>query len=718
MTREQASKLLREELDKHGLGDWKIRINPSAEVPFLGKCLIEDKCIAISGYHIELHPDADILDTIRHEIAHALTPEDRNHGNVWKLKARELGANIAPCKLSIDPTIIDAIRSGASVEVSFTEELVKVEVEEIHRKPKYEITRLQDKCDFCGKVAKAKSEKLIENDDPLKTNLKMLVLECGHTILKKIPKGTPFQTLVTDGDTEEVKSCNHEFNKNQCLKCLAYRPFQFQIEGMQFIESALAINKGAAVFDDMGLGKTIQSLGYLKFHPEAFPVLYIAKKKIKFQWFKQVLTWIGPQYMCQMIQSSNDILIPGLKGYIVSFDMLVPKTRKSKTGKEIKQGFDIKKFDGVIKTVIIDECQQIKNPDSTRTQQVRRIVKDKQVIALSGTPWKNRGSEFFSILNMLAPMKFPSYEGYIRQWVDRYFDGPRMREGGIRNPERFKEYIKDIAIRREVADVAIEMPDVNRTPFNCELDDLEQTTYDDAESDFVKWYNQFVLEGTEETLTGMQILAKLSRMRHITGLAKIPATVEFAEEFYEDTDRKLVVFVHHKDVGELLHQQFQEKFKEIPIFKFTAEISDVDSFKMQEAFNNAPRAFMIASTLAAGEGVNLQTCGDAILHERQWNPQNEDQAAPGRFRRIGSTHKHVNVIYVTADGTVDSILHGIVERKRVAFHNTMNKGEAPPWSEDNLAKEMTTAIVTRWKEKNKNKVKPTDKPSFGELMRA
>ena len=36
-----------------------------------------------------------------------------------------------------------------------------------------------------------------------------------------------------------------------------------------------------------------------------------------------------------------------------------------------------------------------------------------------------------------------------------------------------------------------------------------------------------VIGGNEDKLTGMQILAKMSRMRHVVGLAKIPATVPF-----------------------------------------------------------------------------------------------------------------------------------------------------------------------------------------------
>lgn len=584
--------------------------------------------------------------------------------------------------------------------------------------PGHEITRLQDKCEFCGKVARVKSESLIEREEPL-PDIKNLILECGHTLIKLIPKGTPFASLVSDeAFGEPCSGKKHKFDKNICTLCGRFRPFPFQVEGMKFIETALSINKGAAIFDEMGLGKTIQALGYLKFHPEAAPCLWVVKSSIKFQWFKQALIWLGPEWTPQIISSSNDFLIPNLKVYIVSYDILVPKVRKSKTGKEIKQGFDITKFDNVIKTVILDECQQIKNPDSTRTQQIRRIVKDKNVIALSGTPWKNRGSEFFSVLNMMAPMKFPSHMGYIKEWVETYWDGNRLKEGGIRNPEKFKNYIKDIALRREITDVAIEMPAVTRTPFNVELDDIQQDTYDDAEGDFVKWYNQFVIDGTEDQINGMHILAKLSRMRHITGLAKIPATMEFAEEFAEDTDRKLVVFVHHQDVGDILYDKFYAKFNStIPILKLTGTQNDLERFQIQEKFNSYPRAFMVASTLAAGEGLNLQTCSDAILHERQWNPQNEDQAAPGRFRRIGARMDiPVSVTYILADGTVDSILHGIVERKRVHFHKGMNKGEALPWNENSFAKDLASQIVGRWKEKNKGKVKVENKKSLGEIM--
>jgi SNF2 family DNA or RNA helicase len=297
-------------------------------------------------------------------------------------------------------------------------------------------------------------------------------------------------------------------------------------------------------------------------------------------------------------------------------------------------------------------------------------------------------------------MKFPTYQGFLDRWVDYYYDGQYTKQTGIKNIEKFKDYIQDIALRREIFEVAIEMPDVNRSLHYTTLDNVSEKTYDEAESDFVKWFNDKIISGEDEHIGDINILAEMARMRHITGLAKIPATLEFVEDFYEETDRKLVIFVHHKDVGEILTKELKDKYgSHLPVYKLTAELSGQERFEIAESFQNAKRAFMVASTLASGEGINLQSCGDAILHERQWNPQNEDQAAPGRFRRIGALHSHVNVTFMTAAGTIDEILAEIVERKRGYFHNAMNKGDEVIISGKSIAQELAEGLVANQKNK-------------------
>ena len=94
----------------------------------------------------------------------------------------------------------------------------------------------------------------------------------------------------------------------------------------------------------MGLGKTIHTFGYIKHHDEALPVLFIVKSGIIFQMYCQAMTWLGDNYVAQVIRTSQDPVIKNLKLYFISYDLLIPKTRKLKSGKIINQGFDIQKL--------------------------------------------------------------------------------------------------------------------------------------------------------------------------------------------------------------------------------------------------------------------------------------------------------------------------------------------------------------------------------------
>jgi hypothetical protein len=673
----------------------------------------------LNGAHIDIHPAAEVIDTIKHEVAHALTP-GQAHNGIWEAKAREIGCKntIACSHLDLPEHVIDAIRSGHTVEVTVEEKIV----EQVIRNVTHKVTRLQDKCPECGKVAVEVSQsEEIDTDGNL---CKIITLECFHIIKRILPKGTAFDSMISNFWKDEVAECKHEWPtkekakalhipSNQCEKCGEFKLYNFQILGAQRCEAALAVQKGFGIFDDMGLGKTIQALAILKFHAKKYnPTIIVTKSAIKFQWFKAAITWLGPDFMAQTLATSKDPILPGLKLYIIPYDLL----RRFPREKLHKRGF---------KLVILDEVQQIKNPDSSRTQEVRKLVSANpacKVIELSGTPWKNRGSEFFPALNLIDPMKFGSYQRYLDTWVQYHWEGNKKKMGGIRNVPKFKEYVSNLIIRREYNEVMDEFPDVNRTKLAVELDSLEQDTYDESVSEFVAWYNDYVIGGEEDKISGIEILAKMARMRHITGLAKIPATLSFVEQFVEDTtDRKLVIFVHHKDVGELMfsalsnmdegtnpswHHLAKELDAEgIRVFQYTSKHTGrPEGYQIQDDFNNTPRCVMIASTLACGEGLNLQTCHDSVLHERQWNPQNEDQATPGRFRRIGQKSSVINVTCTEADGTIDQQLDAIVEGKRRDFHDAMNNGsEVPTWNQGAFAKQLAEMIVSKHKEKKGNK---------------
>jgi predicted SprT family Zn-dependent metalloprotease len=80
-------------LDEHGLTEegWTVEFMNGKWL--LGQCRYKDRTIRLSRWLCRLGTDAEVLDTILHEIAHAITGPGHNHNHVWKLNAVRLGAN-------------------------------------------------------------------------------------------------------------------------------------------------------------------------------------------------------------------------------------------------------------------------------------------------------------------------------------------------------------------------------------------------------------------------------------------------------------------------------------------------------------------------------------------------------------------------------------------------------------------------------------------------
>lgn len=84
-------------LAEHGLlaQGWSFRFNNNKRR--IGLCRYRERTIEYSRHFIALTPWAEIEDTIRHEVAHALVGPGYGHGNVWKRAAIRLGARPAAC---------------------------------------------------------------------------------------------------------------------------------------------------------------------------------------------------------------------------------------------------------------------------------------------------------------------------------------------------------------------------------------------------------------------------------------------------------------------------------------------------------------------------------------------------------------------------------------------------------------------------------------------
>lgn len=93
MRKSEAQSLAIAEMRKHGLilAGWRLKFD-NAKMRF-GKTTYSRKVISLSAPLVALNDEDTILDTIRHEIAHALVGYGHGHDSVWRSTARAIGGS-------------------------------------------------------------------------------------------------------------------------------------------------------------------------------------------------------------------------------------------------------------------------------------------------------------------------------------------------------------------------------------------------------------------------------------------------------------------------------------------------------------------------------------------------------------------------------------------------------------------------------------------------
>ena len=99
-------------MKQHGLSDWTFRFDHARRR--FGSCRCRSKVITLSRPLTFLNEEAQVRDTILHEIAHALTSGD-GHGARWKAKCREIGAD--PKRTYTDEEVVSPPRRVAPFEI-------------------------------------------------------------------------------------------------------------------------------------------------------------------------------------------------------------------------------------------------------------------------------------------------------------------------------------------------------------------------------------------------------------------------------------------------------------------------------------------------------------------------------------------------------------------------------------------------------------------------
>jgi SNF2 family DNA or RNA helicase len=558
-------------------------------------------------------------------------------------------------------------------------------------------TTLKQVCPFCGETGIETSRFDFGSEI-------LISLQCGHTIAK------------SSLESEELKIVSNDGREL----------FPYQLDGVRFFEEQADCN--GLLLDEQGLGKTVQIAALVQRNKkQLLPMLAVVPSQLRAQIFAEMWRWAG--IAAQIITSSKEqpypelfpicivsvdtlrLVRPDVK-VISDWDIAIAEAKGKKLEKTVAKWSDetCAKF----KFIWCDESQKIKNPGSSRTQALRliagarmRLGQEKpRVICTSGTNIEKHAGEYFVTLNLTRPELFPQQSTYQLQHCEINPETGKVM--GLKDPERFRELTKDFILRRKREEVMPDLPKVFRQFQLAELEGDELTAYLKILKEFMK-----MSEDPERPMTPTDILGYLSRMRHVTGIAKTKATVEFVKEFLVNCDRKIVVFLHHKMgaailleklgkvIAELKKEHFEETGEELKLnipLHLPGGLKMGEGSRIIEQFKLPENRILLASELAAGVGYNMQFCSDCLFMERQWNPSAEEQCE-GRFPRPRPEDPwpadyKINAHYLIAAGTIDDFLTDIIETKRRNVAQTLDYQEIE-WDEKSIQMELAKVLQVR-----------------------
>ena len=453
------------------------------------------------------------------------------------------------------------------------------------------------------------------------------------------------------------------------------RPYQRR--GLDFLSFAGDLGGGAILADDMGLGKTVQTLAWLEHlrrrDPDGGPALVVCPASVVHNWRREAERFV-PTLRVLVLERGSER--HALRAEVARFDLVITNyallRRDAADWRETK-----------LRAVILDEAQNVKNPDAAVTHAARHLDA-RYRLALTGTPLENRPLDLFSIASVVCP----GYLGTRAQFVE-HFDHPDLP------PARrvlLSAKLRPILLRRLKRDVASDLPERIEEQRDCELTPGQRKLYlaELAKSrDLVER-----LEGEPDGLkkNRIVILAALTRLRQICchpalvggkpelGSGKIEALFELLEPLLAE-GHKVLVFSQFVTMLRLLEDELTARGMAHHVL--TGETVNRERVLQRFADDARPCVFLL-SLKAGGTGLNLTSASYVVLFDPWWNPAVEAQAID-RSHRIGQD-RTVIAYRLIARGTIEEKIAELQQRKAALVRELLGDGgTARALTRDDLA---------------------------------
>ena len=442
---------------------------------------------------------------------------------------------------------------------------------------------------------------------------------------------------------DKVKSKNYEVPKdlNATLR-------DYQVSGFEFFKTLSDYQFGGILADEMGLGKTIQTIAFLLSNKDKKSIV-ITPTALIYNW-KNELEKFAPTLKVGLLhaaKSEREKILDNIDNYDVILTTYT--TYKNDIDKYKNINFDY---------CIIDEAQNIKNPDAIITKAIKN-VNAKVRFALTGTPIENNLMELWSIFDFIMP-------GYL-------YNKSKFKSIFVNNDKNIielKNLIKPFILRRTKKEVITELPDKIEQKIIIDLEKEHKRAY----KGYVNLITRKIKENNQDNITVFSYLTKLRQLclspelmvKNYQGKnSKLDVLINIIND---SSDEKILVFSQFTKVLEVIGKRLNEE--NISYSYLDGKTSAKDRVKLVEEFNTNNNKVFLISLKAGGTGLNLTSANIVVHFDPWWNPAVEDQASD-RAHRIGQKNV-VNVIKLIAKGTAEERVINLQETKKELIEDVIN----------------------------------------------
>ena len=442
-------------------------------------------------------------------------------------------------------------------------------------------------------------------------------------------------------DDVDVNQLRQSASGSETLRCLRATLFPYQEVGYRWLSEAVEAGLGCLLADEMGLGKTVQVIALLEERCSRGlgPSLVVVPVTLIENWRRE-LHRFAPSLRVSSHQGPSRARYAGayqaVDVILVGYD-----TAARDVGVFLARDWDL---------LIMDEAQNVKNPDTLRAQMLRQLPR-RAAVMMTGTPIENGTMDLWSLADFAVPGYLGTREHFVSSLAER--------------PELLAHAVRPLLLRREVSDVAADLPERIDADVAIEMFDGESAAYEE------------LISGMRGQANRSNALALVTKLRQFTahpslafGLmpedpifvsAKLARLTEMLGEIFA-ANSKVLIFSAFRDMSDLISRVIQERMY-VSSWVMDGRTSPrtrqqvVDTFSEHEG-----RAALVLHPATGGAGLNITAANHVIHYTLEWNPARESQATARSFRRGQELPVFVHrLIY---PDTIDEVIADVLRQKR------------------------------------------------------